>query len=431
MPKKVMFMYQPAHKDNHGFIIHDVCSQLVRLAYWPQDPARMRILEILNSLPFPAHGTTMFWGHTYGGILYFSDNRYPWEDEYAPRIDEGDVFKDAHEDPVYNSTFKDIFNLHVEFSTKDSHLSIQRHKDCFSKLPWEIRESIAKELSTADALRLRLVTAAYYPIITSQSFWLSRFQPDGECGFFVERWRAQKDTDWMSLYRILKQYDSPAVRNRKRIWQLAKSLVRLTNLKLQSENQSFERYRKIRVSEGKWHYSKRLTVTGDLFDWKETGEQTRFRSGCQLITTYNTFMPPGLTEIGFLVLSYFHLTYIVGIRYKDRDGTYIDVGYRPSIYDENVEEILVKLESLNGFILAMGSSGLHAVKVVSEKGISEWIGNPENSPITRRLASLSSVLAITTGFDVSWKQRSVAGSIVDFQGRVISWSALRYQFLPM
>lgn len=401
MPKNVKLMYQPAHKNNHGFIAHDACSQLVRFACWPQDLDVMRILEILNSLPFPAHGTTISWGHTYGGILYFSENRYPWENDYAPRIDEGDVFKDAHEDPIHVSNFMDIFNLHVEFSTRDSQLSIQRHEDCFSKLPWEIRESIAKDLSTTDALSLRLVTAAYYPIINSQSFWQSRIQPDGECGYFVEGWYHKENTDWMSLYRILKQHDSPAMRNRKRIWQLAKSLVQLTNLEIQSEDQAFECYRKTRVSEGRYHFNKRLTVTGDIFDGKEIDEQTRFSSGCQLMIEYTTSMPPGLTEIGFIVLSYFHLTYIVGVRYKDRDGACIDVGYRPLIHDENVEEILVKFESLNGFVLAMGSSGLHAVKVVSEKGISEWIGNPENSPITRRLASLSSVLAIGTGFDVS------------------------------
>ena len=401
MPKKVRFMAEPAHKDNHGFIIHDACSQIVRLAHWPQNAALMRILEVLNSLPFPAHGTTIFWGHTYGGILYFNEDRYPWEDDYAPRIDEGDVFKDAQEDPIHLSNFADIFNSSIENTTKGNHLSIKRHEDCFSRLPWEIRESIAIELFTADALRLRLVTAAYYPIINSQSFWLSRFQPDGECGYVVEKWNTRDDTDWMSLYRVLKQYDSPALRNRKRIWRLARSLVRLTNLELQSKDQSFECYRKVLVGEGKFHFSKYYRVTGGLFDWKETGTQTRFRSGCQLITTYTTSLPPGFTEIGFLVLSYFHLTYIVGIRYKDRDGSYIDVGYRPSLQNDNVKEISVIFETLNGLILAMGSTGLHAVKVVSEKRTSEWIGNPENSPITRRLANLSNILAIGTGFDVS------------------------------
>ena len=402
MPRSVTFMYQPGHKDRHGFIMHDACSQITRLAYWPQMARHIRVLEVLNSFPFPAHGETMYWGHTYGGILYHNeDDRYPWENDYASRIDEGDVFKDAHEDPIRIPNLNDIFDAYIEYKAKGNQLTTKRYENCFSKLPWEIRESIAIELCTSDALKLRLVTAAYYPILTSQSFWRSRFQPDGECGFVVEKWDARDDTNWMSLYRVFKQYDSPGWRNRRRIWQIAKSIVRLTNLELRNKDQSYESYRKVLHDEQNLHFNKHYRVTGDIFDGVETEQQTNFRSGCQLFTTYTTRMPSGLTEIIFLVYSYFNTTYVVGIRYKDRDGSNIDVGYRPTAHDGMAKEMSVNFRALNGFILAMGSSGLHAIKIITEKGISNWIGNPDNSPITRRLANLGTILGIRTGFDVS------------------------------
>ncbi len=329
------------------------------------------------------------------------DVRYPWEDDYTIYIDEGDVFEDAHEDPYEITNLMDTFYKTNDHPAMNWQLGAPKHENCFSKLPWEVCEAIATHLPTVDALNMRLVTAAFYPLLASQTFWRSKFQIDGEYSFVFEKWDIRAGTDWLSLYKYFQQNKSPGWRNRRRIWTLAKSFVSLCELALADRERVNECYRKELHDELGFHFHKRYKVTGDLFDGKETEEETRFSTGCELFYTYTTPFFPDLAEIGFYVLSYFQTTYIVGVYYKCRRGFYIDIGYMPLHSNPRVKEYAIKFKNLKGFVLAMGGSGLHAIQVMSEKGVTAWIGNPENVPVTRRLADLDTILATRIGFDVS------------------------------
>ncbi|KAJ5336465.1 uncharacterized protein N7506_004487 [Penicillium brevicompactum] len=62
--------------------------------------------------------------------------------------------------------------------------------------------------------------------------------------------------------------------------------------------------------------------------------------------------------------------------------------------------VVLDVEGVKGFILAMGTMGLHALQVISnDDSVSQWIGSPRDSPLTRRLADIGSVERLRIGID--------------------------------
>jgi hypothetical protein len=89
---------------------------------------------------------------------------------------------------------------------------------CFSRLPWEILEAITVKLPTDDALGLRRVSQAFLPLLSSATFWASRFKASADRGFIFETWRSREVTDWMSLYRLTGRTHGPSgLQNRRRV----------------------------------------------------------------------------------------------------------------------------------------------------------------------------------------------------------------------
>jgi len=99
--------------------------------------------------------------------------------------------------------------------------------NCFSVLPWEIREAIAIYLSTRDVTNLLISSKAFLPLLTSQTFWKSRFYTGSDRDLIFET-RSKQPKDWIYLYQMTNNVQSPpGLKNRKRIWSLAQALVDL------------------------------------------------------------------------------------------------------------------------------------------------------------------------------------------------------------
>jgi hypothetical protein len=383
-------MRQGPLNGRHGFVLHDACWHLLQRVFQPGEIPLERLVEVCESLPFPLRGNGISWGHDYGG-LYFLDNLkyYPWEDRLLGEGHNAETLLCAKSDPY------DIPEISTLLTTRLDHPTVlpldKKLHDCFSRLPWEILEAIAVKLPTDHALSLRRVSQAFLPLLSSSTFWASRFKASADRGFIFETWKSLEVTDWMSLYRLTGRTHGPSgLQNRRRVWDLARPLENITNLRLAEDltmtslNENLARLR----------WSK---VAGDVKDEVDYEYPRNFNEGCRIFGTHVAPIPESLSKIGFSISSLEHVTYISGVRLITPKEPDIFLGFV-----SEGKEVIKEITALRGFILAVGSRGIHALQVVSQDAsLSEWIGCPENSPITKRLAHFDFVAGLEVNFDVS------------------------------
>src|SRR5579862_7117241 len=220
-------MRQHPLNGRHGFVLHDACWRLLQRAFHPNDTPLKRLLEVCESLPFPLRGNGVCWGHDYGGLFIIDDQgHYPWEDRLVRQCYSSKIHLYAKENPYNVPEIPALLVMRLEHPPEWLPKT-QRH-DCFSRLPWEILEIVAIKLPTSDALGLRYVSKAFLPLLSSGTFWASRFKANGDRDFIFEKWKSQDTTDWMSLYRLTSHaHNSPGLQNRRRVWDLIRPLTNL------------------------------------------------------------------------------------------------------------------------------------------------------------------------------------------------------------
>ncbi|KAH0558968.1 hypothetical protein GP486_004412 [Trichoglossum hirsutum] len=371
-----------------GFVLHDACWLLLQRAFQPDEIPLGRLLEVCQSLPFPYLGSSINWGHYYGG-LYIPDDQchYPWEDQRTEGDYNEKMYSYVQENPYNVPEIPPLLAMRLEHPPE--WLPKTQRRDCFSRLPWEILEAVAIKLPTGDALGLRLVSKAFLPLISSGIFWASRFEAGGDRDFIFEKRKSRDTTDWKNLYRLTGHANnSPGLRNRKRIWDLIRPLADLISLRLAEgpgtacEDRSFANLT----------WSK---VVGDIIEEASLRYPRGFCEGCRLFGTHRAHVPKHLSKISFSIISISNVSYVTGVRLITEKGPDICLGL---VSEGN--GVTREVTALRGFILAAGSRGIRALKVVGEDGSpSEWVGRPNNSPITERLARFNSVAALEVGFD--------------------------------
>ena len=383
-------MQQRPLNGRHGFVLHDACWRLLQKAFQPREVPVSRLLDICESLPFPLRGNSVSWGHDYGSLVALDDkNCYPWEDRLIEQFNDPQIRFYAQENP-YN-----IPDIPALLASRLEHppewMRETRQNDCFSSLPWEILEAIAIKLPTDDALNLRRTSPAFLPLLSSNIFWSSRFQANRERSFVFEKWESRDTTDWMSLYRLTSHIRSPpGLRNRRRIWGLISRLTDLTSLSLAGNSKTVHVHQQS-------SYLRWIKVAGDVKGLASDGNPISFHEGCRIFDTHVTLMPNNLSKIGFSISSVGNSTYIVGIRLKTTSSPDMCVGFIA-----NGNEVFHEVSCLRGFVLAVGSRGVHALQLINGDGsLSGWIGRPNDSPITERLAHLDCIAALEVSFDVS------------------------------
>jgi hypothetical protein len=260
--------------------------------------------------------------------------------------------------------------------------------DCFSTLPWEILEAIAINLPTVDVLNLRQVSKTFLPVLTSHTFWASRFEPGHDRDFIFEMRNNNEPSDWITLYRVTNHtHSSPGLKNRRRIWVLIRALMNLLRLSLDDTLES-----------------SRIDLSADCLRWNEVAGDVKpvycgwwFSEGCRLFQKQCASVPSDLSRIAFSITAVGNAEYITGIRLITSNGADIRLGYTAK-----GNELFLEVTAVKGFILAMGSRGIRALQVISGNGrTSKWFGCPKGSPATERLASFESISALEVGTDVS------------------------------
>lgn len=76
----------PPYSSRNGFIFHDACWSLLEEASYPAPVPLQRLLEVCKSLPITFDGSTLNWGHDFGGAAIVGNVSYfPWESRYVAR----------------------------------------------------------------------------------------------------------------------------------------------------------------------------------------------------------------------------------------------------------------------------------------------------------------------------------------------------------
>lgn len=377
----------------YGFVFHDTCWNILekRGRPIPLD----RLMEVLNSVPLSrfCSGRLYTWGHGYHGLLRFNDDRYPWQQgRWTYR--RSPAAENSTQDPYSPQEVEDLLNSSPIPPPASMIVPGNRPSrpcdDCFTRLPQEIVQEIASYLPTTIALRLRLLSWAFVPLFFSQGFWASRFRDGGDREFLSEVRAKPGSCDWRTLYRQTNRENiSPALQNRKRIWDLAGSL--LQKLVLQWAGSSSRHRPKRKLPEYRWR-----GVHGNLTEIDTRYE--RVPEFAQLVDLQETLVPSRTTRVGASIIRDGDTSYVAGIQlFSAEDEKVISLGYTA---EETTS--FVDANCATGFIVSVGREGIHALQPVKHDGsLSPWLGCPDRGGITRRLVFKEPVVALSAGFDVS------------------------------
>uniref|UniRef100_A0A093V7U8 Cryptochrome-1 n=1 Tax=Talaromyces marneffei PM1 TaxID=1077442 RepID=A0A093V7U8_TALMA len=432
--------------NSHGYVFHDACFELLRetaRGVWV-DPCRL--YRICKSLPFSYRGIGVCWGHDYGGLCemdFENQHHYPWEDRVMRTYKESKVLENARYNPLLIQELDECISVHIdpEYQHKYLEWAGSSSRNCFSLLPWEIRVMIALCLPIKDVLSLVKSSKAFLPLLSDQTYWASVFDPGAECGFLFERSHLKRspEIDWIAIYKkTMYTKDIFGMENRKRIWPLAKRIVKLLELHPPHENDDFFGDDHVRSDEiedmaeaeedEEDPGARRWKVAADIKS--PTVINDEFEAGCRLLFDQTVTLPEDLVSIAFSVVADGYTEYLVGMRFISKDGSSIQLGYL-----NRHKELYYKVTSFQGFIVAMGSRGLHGLRILGTDGsISEWFGSPKDSPISERLMSVQSITKLEIGLDgykiVYLKLGGVDQS--DYDHQVAPWreSALWYPGVP-
>ncbi|PMB73364.1 hypothetical protein BM221_000785 [Beauveria bassiana] len=415
----VPVMCQEAIDGLHGFVLHSACWDLLNKACKPVGPSLERLLSICESLPFPMWYNGVSWGHDYEGLLEPNPGRtYPWMERFSPPSIASTFETGAMSDP------NDVSVLRTMLPTATSHFTtmtrpLAKDADPFFRVPWEICEMILASIQTRDALNLRLASPSFLPLFSSLSFWLSRFEPDGERGFIFEVEEERGNWGVDALLKIhhssKRSLGTSAITNRKRTWNLARRLASLMETPTMSNNSSEQTF-------DSWEW---VEITGSEHIIDPALPWEKFQAGCRSTTRTVVNVPPDITKIGITIVNAGVWNYVTGIRIIGRDGNEHAAGYVSKDKD-----VLCHLSQLHGLRVAMGPGGVRALQVVAEgQQVSKWIGNIERVPQSDRLV----VGAPITSLSVTLDGYKVTGLSVDSsqaQPTSIRRTALWYPSVP-
>ncbi|KAH8692355.1 hypothetical protein BGW36DRAFT_44910 [Talaromyces proteolyticus] len=380
---QIPVMRQSPENNRHGYIVHNACWCLLQKVVEPNNIPLERLYRICSSLPFPIRGIGVSWGHDYGGLsIIDNQDYYPWEDRLMEQYSKSKAYQYARYNPY---DVPELYKLLSISSQVDQNSEFRTNSNnCFSLLPWEIRETIAIYLSTRDIANLLISSKAFLPLLTSQTFWSSRFQTGRDRDFIFET-RAKRPKDWIYLYQMTNNAQNPpGLKNRKRIWSLAQALVNLLCFQL------------VRYTDHCYaipNLDPRWTVAADIKE--DTVPNYSFKEGCRLFEKQSTYLPKDLVQIAFSVTEAGVTGYLAGIRFTSKDGSHICLGYIAKD-----KELYLDIATLKGFVLAMGPRGIQALQVINCDGrISRWFGCPSNSPVTERLVCSEVINALEIGLD--------------------------------
>ena len=387
---RIPVMWHRPVSSRHGFVLHDACWCLLKTAFDTESVPLGRLFNICESLPFFLFWDGVCWDHGYGGsVLLDQRAHYPWEDWLTGLTVYSEIHRNAQANPY---DVPDISQLLVMPSDHPPDtMPSSQCRDCFTLLPWEILEGIAKLLPTTDALTLRLASRSFICILRSQSFWASRFAPGRERDFVFEMRKGKKCKDWRLLYRRTgAAYAAPGLQNRRRIWSLIQVIKEYLGLRL--DEKQIDSLADMNDTDLRWNQ-----VRGDISQEPGASYCAGNNQGSRIFNKVRTFIPKTLSKVAFSVVQAREADYVVGLRLITVGGDEKQLGYCAE-----GRELFFEVRALTGFAVAVGPRGIRALQVICDDGTrSPWFGRPGNTPITERLVRSKCITALEVGFDVS------------------------------
>ncbi|WEW59724.1 Protein gts1 [Emydomyces testavorans] len=388
-------MRQSPENGRHGFVLHDSCWCLLQKFIEPDDVPIERLLSICKSLPFPIRGIGVCWGHNYGGLTTFDcKDHYPWEDRLTEQYNSSPTH--AKENPYNIAEIPDLLILSSKYPQRPAETApMAEGNDCFSIFSWEILEAISINLLVPDVLNLVRASRSFHPILTSQTFWASRFEPGNDRDFIFEKRNCREPRDWIMLYQLTSHASSPpGLKNRRRIWELIRTFASSLHSHLDETLKSSSS--KLGIGDLEW-----CEAAGDIQPETVSNNRWRFDIGCILFRKQSAIIPSGLSRIAFS----FTANSVTGIRLILNNHTDICLGYI-----NNGDQLFLETAAVCGFILAIGPQGVQAVQVIDNNGhASRWFGSPGDAPVTERLRAFEVITALEVGLD-GYKLVSIAAA---------------------
>ncbi|KAI1638505.1 hypothetical protein F4809DRAFT_600265 [Biscogniauxia mediterranea] len=384
-------MSQPPIDGRHGYIFHDACWCLLQKVSLGKAVSRERLFNVLKSLPIPLGASTVSWGHDYGGPMPIDRiHHFPWEDRFNIR-------ELIERDPAWDANPYDIPEIEqlitaVPQSPPGMDAPVTRtlrmETDPFSGLSQELCAAIAIALPTRDVLNLRLASKAFWPIFYSQQFWASRFEHMSERAWFFETQDGRRVQDWRWLYRQTSDLNnSPALRNRSRIWKLLQKVLDLSNLDCIHWPRQSARSPELDTADF-------VNVTSDIQEETSQSRRKPFNGGCRLFHKDRIIIPREIYRFSVSCVEIGDGGYITGLKLSASSGDTVQSGYWGSVAHS------VAVKQITGFCLAVDSRGIQAIQCISEgNDVSRWLGNPDNCPKTRRLVMPGCLESLELGFD--------------------------------
>ncbi|EQL36335.1 hypothetical protein BDFG_02075 [Blastomyces dermatitidis ATCC 26199] len=397
--------HSPTYRPDIGYVFHDQCWNLLNALNYPDPVPVHRLYDIFRSLPLRSLHWVQ-WGHTYGGLVKTYPIYYPWEEARLAGMITGSVTRPklspyyyCKQDPWDIPELRQILaetkeSPAQEFNNDDLRISCrpQRHSDCFSELPVELREQILTQLLVKDVASLRLASRSFACLPLSQYFWFSRFLPGMDRDFIFEATRPDSESavnarcrDWRTLYEKTGQIllEGGALANRVRIWNCNRSLARL--LKIQPLD-------KMRLEKADQYNN---------IVWKVAGARYNHMS-YDMLYVQAARLPREISQIAVSFITLNGKQHVSGIRLCSRKEPGVDMGYIIP-----ASEIVLDLENeegasatLSGFITSISPDGIRALQATTLEGrLSNWAGCPDATPVTLRLCTNDRISHLKCAFD--------------------------------
>ncbi|KAL2370524.1 hypothetical protein RJ035_006072 [Blastomyces gilchristii] len=369
--------HSPTYRPDIGYVFHDQCWNLLNALNYPDPP---------GSPPLRHLSVTPLTVSTLGAM-----GSYLWR----PSEDISDLLPDPWDIPELRQILAETKESPAqEFNNDDLRISCrpQRHADCFSELPVELREQILTQLLVKDVASLRLASRSFACLPLSQYFWFSRFLPGMDRDFIFEATRPDSESavnarcrDWRTLYEKTGQIllEGGALANRVRIWNCNRSLARL--LKIQPLD-------KMRLEKADQYNN---------IVWKVAGARYNHMS-YDMLYVQAARLPREISQIAVSFITLNGKQHVSGIRLCSRKEPGVDMGYIIP-----ASEIVLDLENeegasatLSGFITSISPDGIRALQATTLEGrLSNWAGCPDATPVTLRLCTNDRISHLKCAFD--------------------------------
>lgn len=435
----------------YGFVFHCSCWSVLERVFHPKPVPMDNLYELCLSMPKPLQTSCINWGHDYGGLHYWEKRPYlPWDVIEEPTIYDMDDLQDPEpgdseasrewaakyglppsrqddsdddewteptlristliSDPYHSDEIQRILQDPPKAPPERAFRYLLPHADgdLFPQLPQELRIAISKYLPTADFLNGRLALRGLWDIFDSQQFWATRFLGHkAERSWVFESYDLVGSThDWRFLYKQTSDAfvsQSSSLRNRSRVWQLARRLRSILSLKPLTRLPPVEN----QAGDGEFEWS---TAQADVCQPSPEEPHKAFVRGCRVLHRQRVQLksPASNQKIGLSFVKVGEKSYLSGLRLSSRTGEDVQIGYQA--FNERIVDL--GCEELTGIKLAISPRGIQALQFVTNGNgdRARWYGQPEDVPQTNRLVLESPLTDLDIGLDVgsSWRELALS-----------------------